>query len=195
MRRGTTFYSPGLCGQEVHGVEPVLVRIIREMLSSIACPSSSNLSPPESPKSMVVEKEVLNKRIPDLTIMKLGSFIYVMWSDSIQLCFEIKPTLRLSSTPDKLWKEAFIQVLSHLSKYCLQGWIMFGAGVDIHATGVVATMYGVEIVQMKAINPCSKDATIELLSTGELPLIDENTFKEWIKGANQNDVHKIHDIL
>ena len=124
MRRGTTFYSPGLCGQEVHGVEPVLVRIIREMLSSIACPSSSNLSPPESPKSMVctkrrivVENEVHTKRIPDLTIMKLGSFIYVMWSDSIQLCFEIKPTLRLSSTPDKLWKEAFIQVLSHLSKF------------------------------------------------------------------------------
>lgn len=61
---------------------------------------------------------------------------------------------------------------------------MFRAGVSVYATGVVATMYGVEIVQLQALNPCSQAATVQLLSTEKLPLMTKAIFDLWAPGDN-----------
>eukprot|EP00978_Attheya_sp_CCMP212_P039106 scaffold200363_cov50-Attheya_sp.AAC.2 len=82
------------------------------------------------------------------------------------------------------------QCLSHAAKSllsCLR--FARGAGVPSHATSVLCSLCGIEIIQLQLIDPGKRTARVEIVSTGLLALLNKSCFDKWYA----SDVRDIHE--
>jgi len=78
---------------------------------------------------------------------------------------ELKPGSRGNKSPIDLLEEALDQCLSHLAKIVMCGLNFAQAGVTAHATGFIANMAAIQIVQLKLINVGTPDIELVLEKT------------------------------
>jgi hypothetical protein len=152
-------HMPGPTCQEVEGVQEIF-QVILEAICYSRTKAQANTAhsplPPDSPKKTTVSKEKFvqgtdtrKKRRVDFTVWKRGRFIRVMRDDCMQMPMEIKAGQGSRKNVLEMVREARLQTIGHLARAVALGFNFQSKGVDTHATGVAASLFYVEVSQLK----------------------------------------------
>jgi hypothetical protein len=155
-------HMPGPTCQEVEIQE--IFQVILEAICSIRTKAGNedrantahSTSPPASPKKTTVSTEKVvqatetrKKRRVDFTVWKRGRHISVMRDDCMQMPMEIKAGQGSRKNVLEMVREARLQTIGHLARAVALGFNFQSKGVDTHATGVAASLFYVEVSQLK----------------------------------------------
>jgi tRNA A-37 threonylcarbamoyl transferase component Bud32 len=182
-------HMPGPTCQEVEGVQEIF-QVILEAICYSRTKAQANTAhsplPPDSPKKTTVSKEKFvqgtdtrKKRRVDFTVWKRGRFIRVMRDDCMQMPVEVKAGQRSDKNVLEMVRQAREQTLSHLAKAVGPGFNFASRGIDTHATGVAASLFYVEVLQLKLDKMGTESASLKLHTTGPLPLLSKSQYMGW----------------
>jgi len=128
-------------------------------------------------------------RKADIMLHNQGRYNYKLDGYNMQSMGELKPGSRGNKSPIDLLEEALDQCLSHLAKIVMCGLNFAQAGVTAHATGFIANMAAIQIVQLKLINVGTPDIELVLKKTNYLPLMTKANFENWAQTAKEGKEH------
>lgn len=191
------WWAPAAETREVEGTQPWLSLVVRLVGFCVQPPytvvppppplSEPNTSSPVKTKyrSEAIVLKLTNRieRKCDIMLGNDGRHAFIIFDDAIDLGGEEKPGSRGSKGPEELFQQAQDQVLSHCAKHLMVGLNFAGAGVPSHATGFIANIAAIQVVQLRLEGVGTPDAKLVLHKSKPLPLIAKENFQSWRNSA------------
>jgi hypothetical protein len=193
--REGNWWAPAADTREVEGTQPWLSLVVRLVGYCVQPPFTVVPSPPSEPNTSTPVKTkyrseaiVLKLSNPiarkcDIMLGNDGRHAFIVFDDAIYLGGEEKPGSRGSKGPEELFQQAQDQVLSHCAKHLMVGLNFAGAGVPSHATGFIANIAAIQVVQLRLEGVGTPDAKLVLYKSEALPLIAKENFQSWTNTA------------
>ena len=175
------FYTPGIEGQEIKGVQPILYAILVKMVQIL------RLGKHVIREQAIREGETTGRRSVDFVVSLPEEYLVSILPGMLGVPIEVKPINRKSSTVQQLLLEALTQVLGHLAKRAKFSFNFGGIGEDCKVFGLELTMGSVALIVLEVSGVGTADVKVTTQRTERMPLFDEVT-RENIFGRKAKDV-------
>ncbi|KAG9285253.1 hypothetical protein G9A89_000252, partial [Geosiphon pyriformis] len=182
------YARPPLQGGETTADQPMLSALIYKILTIISS-NSVSLSSEQFVVSIVPSERKRGRKI-DFIVEEYREFLHVRFPEMLGRVIEVKATSGDADGFRKNQQRAREQVLGHLARQLLCAFDFGGIGQDAVVSGIVLSMYSVQVLEMKLVDIGTENVDIKVQQTAHVPLLGKTLVPDKIR----NDVNLEWDM-